>query len=264
VATLKLLFLGDVVGRPGRRLVQRVLPDLRRELAVDLVIANAENAAAGAGITAECASDLFDAGCDVLTGGNHIWDKEEGITVVDREARIVRPINYPAGTPGRGYGIFAAGGHKVAVISVLGRIFMHPMDCPFRSIDGALSKLAGQVSLVFVDVHAEATSEKIALGWYLDGRVSAVIGTHTHVPTADETILPRGTAYLTDVGMTGAHDSIIGVRKELALKRMLTQMPVRFQPADGDPRLHGVFLELDAASGRALRIERIRRASPVA
>jgi metallophosphoesterase (TIGR00282 family) len=256
---MKLLFLGDVVGRPGRRLVQRLLPDLRRELAADFVVANGENAAAGAGITADSARELFDAGVDVLTGGNHIWDKEEGIAVVDRESRIIRPVNYPAGTPGRGFGVFPAGGQRVAVLSVLGRIFMAPVECPFRSVDAALQKIAGQAALILVDMHAEATSEKVALGWYLDGRVSAVVGTHTHVATADESILPRGTAYLTDAGMTGAHDSIIGVRKELALRRMLTLMPVRFQPADGMPRLHGVLIEVDPATGRATRCERIRR-----
>lgn len=255
---MRLLFVGDVVGRPGRRLVQRLLPSLRRELAVDFVVANGENAAAGAGITGESARELFDAGVDVLTGGNHIWDKEEGVAVVDRESRIIRPVNYPLGTPGRGFGIFTAGTERVAVISVLGRIFMAPVDCPFRSVDGVLQKISGQAAVILVDLHAEATSEKIALGWYLDGRVSAVVGTHTHVATADEAILPRGTAYLTDVGMTGAHDSIIGVRKELALRRMLTLMPVRFQPADGDPRLHGVLLEVDSATGRAVRCERIR------
>lgn len=256
---MKILFLGDVVGRPGRRLVQRLLPDLRRELSADLVIANGENAAAGNGITADTAGELFGAGVDVLTGGNHIWDKEEGVSLVDRDERIVRPVNYPPGTPGRGFAVFTAGGQRVAVISVLGRIFMHPVDCPFRGVDGALQKLAGQTSIIFVDAHAEATSEKMALGWYLDGRVSAIVGTHTHVATADERVLPRGTAFLTDAGMTGAHDSIIGVRKELALRRMLSSMPVRFQPADGDPWLNGALVEIDPATGRAKRIERIRR-----
>ena len=256
---MRILFLGDVVGRPGRWLVQRLLPDLRRELAADFVIANGENAAAGNGLTVDTAGELFEAGVDVLTGGNHIWDKEEGVALIDRDERIVRPVNYPPGAPGRGFGLYTAGPHRLGVISVLGRIFMHPVDCPFRGVDGAIVKLGGQAPVIFVDVHAEATSEKIALGWYLDGRVSAIVGTHTHVATADERILPRGTAFLTDAGMTGAHDSIIGVRKELALRRMLTSMPVRFQPADGDPRLNGVMIEVDGETGRASRIERVRR-----
>ncbi|MDM7914555.1 MAG: TIGR00282 family metallophosphoesterase [Candidatus Eisenbacteria bacterium] len=257
---MRILFIGDIIGRPGRRLVQKLLPGLRAELELDFVVANAENIAAGAGITGDCASEMFDVGVNVLTGGNHIWDKEEGIAVVDRDARIVRPVNYPPGTPGRGLGVYPVGEHRVAVVSVLGQIFMNPpLDCPFRAVDGALTRLAGQAGVVLVDVHAEATSEKIALCWYLDGRVSAVLGTHTHVQTADERILPRGTAALTDVGMTGPRDSIIGVRKELALRRMLSSMPVRFQTADGDPELQAVPLEVDPGSGRAGRIERIRR-----
>jgi len=258
---VRILFIGDIIGRPGRRLVQRLLPGLRAELQLDFVVANAENIAAGNGITADCAGEMFDAGVNVLTGGNHIWDKEEGVAVVDRDERIVRPVNYPPGTPGRGLGVYSVGEHRVAVISVLGRIFMNPpLDCPFRAVDGALAKLAGQAGVVLVDMHAEATSEKIALSWHLDGRVSAVLGTHTHVPTADERILPRGTAALTDVGMTGPRDSVIGVRKELALRRMLGSMPVRFQTADGDPELQAVLLEVDPSSGRASRIERVRRA----
>jgi 2',3'-cyclic-nucleotide 2'-phosphodiesterase len=259
---VRILFVGDVVGRPGRRLAAALVPELRREIGADLVIANGENVAGGKGITAETAAELFAAGVDCLTGGNHIWDKDEGAAVIERDERILRPVNYPPGAPGRGFGVFAAGSHQVAVVSVLGRIFMQPTDCPFRAVDAVLQKVAGQVSIVFVDIHAEATSEKIALGYYLDGRVSAVIGTHTHVQTADERILARGTACLTDVGMTGACDSVIGVRKELALRRMLTQLPVRFQPADGDPQLHAVWIEVDPATGRATQIERVRRALP--
>lgn len=257
---MRILFIGDIVGRPGRRLAAALVPDLRREIEADLVIANGENLAAGKGITADTAAELFAAGIDCLTGGNHTWDKDEGASAIERDERILRPLNYPPGAPGRGYGLFAAGTHQVAVVSVVGRIFMHPVDCPFRAVDAVLQKVAGRAAIVFVDFHAEATSEKIALGYYLDGRVSAVVGTHTHVQTADERILARGTACLTDAGMTGAHDSIIGVRKELALRRMITQLPVRFQPADGDPWLHGTWIEVDPASGRATRIERVRRA----
>ncbi len=251
--------IGDVFAKPGRRALAALLPGLRAETGADLVIANGENAASGNGVTQETVDEFFHAGVDVITGGNHIWDKIEGVPVVEREERIIRPLNYPAGAPGRGFGVFPAGPHKVAVLSVLGRIFMQPFDCPFRGVDGALEKLGGVTPIIFVDMHAEASSEKVGMAWYLDGRVSAVIGTHTHVQTADERILPRGTAALTDVGMTGPHDSVIGVRKELALRRMLLQMPVRFQPADQDLRLHGVLIEVDARTGRATGIERIQR-----
>jgi len=235
---MKILFVGDVFGRPGRRTVGQILPGLRKECGADLVIANGENAASGVGITGETA---------------------EGIPVIEGDSRIIRPVNYPPGTPGRGFGVFPAGGRRVAVVSVLGRIFMQPYDCPFRSLEAVLGSLGGETPMIVVDVHAEATSEKVALGWYFDGRISAFIGTHTHVQTADERILPRGTACLTDVGMTGPHDSVIGVRKELALKRLLAQMPVRYQPADGDLRLHAALITLDPANGRALAIERIQR-----
>jgi 2',3'-cyclic-nucleotide 2'-phosphodiesterase len=256
---MKLLFIGDIFGKPGRKVLSRLLPDLRSEVGADLVVANGENVAGGVGITVDTAEECFGAGVDVITGGNHIWDKEEGVALVDRDERILRPVNYPPGTPGRGYGFFQVGVDRVVVISVLGRIFMQPFDDPFRALDAVLEKTSQVTRTVLVDVHAEATSEKCALAWYLDGRVSAVIGTHTHVQTADERIFPHGTAFLTDVGMTGPHDSIIGVRKELALRRMRVQMPVRFQPADGDLRLHGVLIEIDQETGRARGIERIQR-----
>jgi metallophosphoesterase (TIGR00282 family) len=257
---MRILFIGDVFGRPGRKAVERLLPSLREEYGPDLVIANAENAAAGNGITPDTAGELFAAGVEVLTGGNHTWDKAEGVPVIDSDPRVLRPINYPPGTPGRGAAVVTAAGRPVGVVNVMGRIFMQPYDCPFRATDAAIEALSAETSILFVDVHAEATSEKIGLGWYLDGRVTAVVGTHTHVQTADERILPRGTAYLTDVGMTGPHDSVIGVRKELALRRMTAQMPVRFQPAEGDIRLHAVLVEADPETGRARRIERIQRA----
>lgn len=255
---MKVLFIGDVFGSPGRRAVQRLLPTLRAERGIDFTIANGENALSGAGINASTAAELFEAGVDVITGGNHIWDKAEGIPVVEKELRIVRPINYPPGTPGRGVGVFRSGDHEIAVVSVMGRVFMQPLGCPFRALDDVLESLSTITPLVIVDVHAEATAEKMALGWYLDGRVSALFGTHTHVQTADERILPRGTAYLTDAGMTGPHDSVIGTRKELAIQRMIQQMPVRFQPAEADIRLHGALVELDPLNGRARSIERIQ------
>lgn len=255
---MRLLFVGDVFGKPGRRAVKELLPALKRERGVDFVIANGENCAAGAGITPDTAQELFAAGVDAITGGNHIWDKEEAIALIERDQRVVRPVNFPPGAPGRGFGVFTTGaGERLAVVSVLGRIFMTPYDCPFRAMESVLEKLGSSTRVIFVDVHAEATSEKMALAWYLDGRVSAIVGTHTHVQTADERIFPRGTAYLTDAGMTGPHDSVIGVRKELALRRLMQQMPVRYQPADADLRLHGILIEVDAGSGRATSVERI-------
>ena len=256
---MKLLFIGDIFGSPGRRAAVTLVPRLREERGYDLVIANAENAVSGAGLNAASAEELLRSGIDVMTGGNHTWDKAEGIPVIDQDLRILRPMNYPPGTPGRGIGLYKVGEHQIAVLSVMGRIFMQPLDCPFRALDAALESLEGVTSNIFVDFHAEATAEKVGMGWYLDDRVSALVGTHTHVQTADEKILPRGTAYLTDAGMTGPHDSVIGTRKELALQRMLTQMPVRFHPAENDVRLHGVEIELDPENGRARRIERIQR-----
>ncbi len=256
---IRILFIGDVFGRPGRRVLSALLPGLRRETRADLVVVNGENAASGVGLTADTAQEIFAAGCDVITGGNHIWDKEEGVSFIDREPRVLRPMNYPPGTPGRGFGIFQADGCSIGVISILGRVFMNPFDCPFRAADQAIATLSGSARVLFVDFHAEATSEKASLAHYLDGRVSAIVGTHTHVQTADERVLPRGTAFLTDAGMTGPHDSAIGVRKELALRRMLTQMPVRFQPGGGDLQVQGALVEADRSTGRASSISRIRR-----
>jgi 2',3'-cyclic-nucleotide 2'-phosphodiesterase len=256
---MNLLFVGDVFGKPGRRVVQALLPKLRRELQVDFCVANGENAAAGSGITPETVEELLESGVDVLTGGNHTWDKREGIAVLDNELRCLRPANYPEGVPGRGVGVYACGVEKIAVVNLLGRVFLQNVDCPFSSADQILESLSSVTNLVLVDMHAEATSEKIALGWYLDGRVSVVVGTHTHVQTADERILPRGTAYLTDAGMTGPHDSVIGVRKELALEKLRTHLPVRFQPAEDDLRLHALWVRVDPATGRALQVQRIQR-----
>jgi 2',3'-cyclic-nucleotide 2'-phosphodiesterase len=256
---MNILFIGDIFGKPGRRAVEQLLPGLRRELEVDLCVGNAENAASGAGITPETAEELFAAGVDVLTGGNHTWDRREGHTLLDRDLRILRPANYPQEVPGRGVGIFDCGREKVAVVNLLGRVFMPPVDSPFHAIDTILESLAGVTSLILVDLHAEATSEKIAMGWYLDGRVTLLVGTHTHVQTADERILPRGTAAISDLGMTGPHDSVIGVRKELALQKLLTHIPVKFQPAEGDVRLHALWVRCDAESGRALAVKRISR-----
>lgn len=252
---MKILMVGDAVGRPGRRAAAALLPKLRRELEIDLIIANGENAAAGRGLTLGSAEDLLAAGVDIITSGNHIWDQKEIINHLDGALPIVRPLNYPAGAPGRGV-IEQAG---VTVINLQGRVFMANIDCPFRAADEVLANLPRE-SIIIVDMHAEATSEKVALGWYLDGRVSAVLGTHTHVGTADTRILPQGTAFVCDVGMTGARDSIIGDDVDCVLRRFLTAMPVRLEVASGPALvLNSVLVEVDEGTGRAQRIQRIDR-----
>ncbi|MDR1989466.1 MAG: TIGR00282 family metallophosphoesterase [Acidobacteriaceae bacterium] len=254
----RLLFIGDIVGRPGRELIRKGLAGLRSYHQIDLVIANAENSAAGFGITREIGDELLDTGIDVMTSGNHIWDKKEAIEYIGAESRLLRPLNYPAGVPGNGsYVARAANGESVAVLNLMGRVFMHTIDDPFTAALRAIETLRTRARIIFVDFHAEATSEKVAMGWHLDGKVTAVVGTHTHVQTADERILPKGTAYLTDAGMTGPHDSIIGVDIEPALNRFLTSMPARFETATANPRLNGVVIEADETSGRATDIERV-------
>jgi|SRR5579859_3382947 len=261
---MRILFIGDVFGRAGRDLLHAHLPALIRERGADLVIVNGENAAAGFGITPAIAEDIFDLGADAITTGNHIWDKKEiyeYFASADgdpnaRARRLIRPANYPAGVPG--FGVYegkAKNGVPFAVLNLQGRVFMADNDDPFRKADALLAALKAKV--IFVDIHAEATSEKMAMGWYLDGRVTAVVGTHTHVPTADERVLPQGTAFITDVGMTGPYSGVIGVEKELVLERFLKSMPTRFTPATGDPWLCGVLVECDAKTGRASAIERI-------
>ncbi|MBM3298307.1 MAG: TIGR00282 family metallophosphoesterase [Candidatus Aminicenantes bacterium] len=254
--SVRILFLGDVIGRPGRQAMRRFLPELTARHAPTFVVVNAENAAGGSGLTEDIGRDLL-AEADVLTSGNHIWDKKEALAYMDREPRLLRPANYPPGNPGRGYGVFVdRGGRKVGVLNLQGRVFMEPLDCPFRAADEALEKIRLETPIVVVDFHAEATSEKQAMGWHLDGRVSAVIGTHTHVPTADERILPRGTAYLTDAGMAGGNSTVIGIRKEQALARFLTAVPQRFEPGRNGLVLSALFLEVDAETGRALDVRR--------
>ena len=255
---MKLLFIGDIVARPGRELVRRGLKSLVRAYDIDMVIANGENAAGGAGLTREISDELFATGIHVMTSGNHIWDKREVMEFIDRHPRLVRPANYPAGAPGAGSYVWKQDGFAVGVINVMGRVFMANLDDPFVAATNELARVrdAG-ATVVFVDIHAEATSEKQAMGWHLDGRVTAVVGTHTHVQTADERILPGGTAYLTDVGMTGPHDGVIGMDRNGVLARFTTGLPSRFEPATGDPRLHAVVIHADDASGRALGIERI-------
>jgi 2',3'-cyclic-nucleotide 2'-phosphodiesterase len=256
--TLRILFIGDIVGRPGRELVRRGLAALVDHHAVDIVIANAENAAAGFGITREIGDQILDWGVDVMTSGNHIWDKKEAIDYIGAEPRLLRPANYPAGVPGNGsYLARTKDGRSIGVINVMGRVFMLGIDDPFTVVLREIEAMRQRTHVIFVDFHAEATSEKIAMGWHLDGKVTALVGTHTHVQTADERILPRGTAYLTDVGMTGPHDSVIGVETEAALGRFLNAMPARFETATGNPRLNAVLVEADEKTGLATRIERL-------
>src|ERR1700751_1271164 len=258
---MHILFIGDIFGRPGRNIVKDRLAGLVKDHAIDLVIANGENAAAGFGITPPLAEDLFELGIDVITTGNHIWDKREIIDYFRRDGneslsrRLLRPANYPSDMPG--WGLYQGQKREVpyAVINLQGRVFMASNDDPFRVADQLLKEIRAKT--VIVDIHAEATSEKMSLGWYLDGRVTAVIGTHTHVPTADERILPKGTAYITDVGMTGPYESVIGIKKEIILDKFLTNMPARFEPATGDVRLCAVIVDCEQATGKARAIERV-------
>jgi len=253
---LRILMIGDVIGKPGRDAVRALLPDLKQEKSIDFVICNGENTAGGYGITADTASELLESGVDVLTSGNHIWDKKEIIPLMDGGLPLIRPANYPD-APGKGY-IHQNG---VTVVNLMGRVFMASLDCPFRTADALLERLReeGQSKVIIVDFHAEATSEKQAMGWYLDGRVSAVLGTHTHVGTVDAKILPQGTAYLTDVGMTGPSESVIGSDKEAVLERFLTSLPNRLSVADGPCMLNAALVEVDEDTGKASSIERIDR-----
>jgi hypothetical protein len=255
---MKILFIGDIVGKPGRELVRKGLRALVEHHDADLVIANAENAAAGFGVTRDIGDALREYGVDVMTSGNHIWDKKEAIEYIGTEPRLLRPANYPAGVPGRGSYVAQTGdGRSVGVVNVMGRVFMLSIDDPFAVVLREIEAIRHRARVIIVDFHAEATSEKIAMGWHLDGKVTLVVGTHTHVQTADERILPGGTGYLTDAGMTGPHDSIIGMEREPALARFLTGMPSRFEPATGNPRLNGVLVEADEKTGRATGITRI-------
>ena len=259
---MKILFIGEIVGHPGRQAVRETLPEVVAEHAPDLILANGENAAAGFGITPALVDELLDLGIEVLTSGNHIWDRKEIVPYFAGHAdgRLLRPANFPDGSPGHGlYLGRTRAGVPYAVINLQGRVFMTSIDCPFRMADELLASVAPEVKIRIVDMHAEATSEKIALGWYLDGQVTAVLGTHTHVPTADERVLPRGTAYITDLGMTGPYDSVIGIEKQAVIEKFLKQLPARFEVARGDVRLSAVLIEADAVNGRARSIRRIMR-----
>jgi metallophosphoesterase (TIGR00282 family) len=255
---LKILFIGDIVGSPGRKIVHERLADILAQRQIDLCIANGENAASGFGITPRIAEDLLSQGIEVITGGNHIWDRKEIIDFLPHEPRLLRPANFPNGSPGSGLYIGGAkNGASYAVVNLQGRTFMTALDDPFRTAARELARIPPDVNVIIVDMHAEATSEKQAMGWHLDGKVSAVIGTHTHVATADFRVLPGGTAYITDVGMTGPHDSVIGMEKEGVLRRFLDAMPARFVVAEGDVQMNTVLLDVDESTGRARSIDRL-------
>ena len=255
---MRTLFIGDIFGKPGRRLILEKLRGVLHELRIDFCIANIENAAGGFGITPQIADELLNSGIDLLTSGNHIWDKRAILPYLAEQPKLLRPHNYPKGTPGSGIYVGDTNcGVRVGVLNLQGRVFMAAIDCPFTTGLAAIEQIRKQTPIVIVDFHAEATSEKQAFGWYVDGRVTAVVGTHTHVQTADERILPRGTAYITDLGMTGPHDSVIGSVPDLALDRFLRQMPNRLEPATGNLRMCGAVVEIDESNGRATGIQRI-------
>jgi len=273
--SLRVLFLGDVCAEPGRKAVEQELAGLRQRLGADFVIVNGENAAAGYGITPKLADGLLKAGVGCITTGDHAYDRKEVWEYLGTEPRILRPLNFPPQAPGRGYGIYDCGlanaegtqgtegtKVKVAVVNLQGRVFMKPLDCPFRRVLPVLDEIRRETQVVFVDIHAEATAEKQGMGWFLDGRVSAVLGSHTHVQTADEAILAGGTAFISDVGMCGSFDSVLGMSKDLSLRRMVEMVPVRLHPATGDVRLNGVWVDVEISSGRALAIGRL--SEPVA
>jgi len=255
---MRILFIGDIFGRPGREIVRRALPALVERESLDFVIANVENSAAGFGVTGDIADTILGYGVDAMTTGNHVWDKKEVLEYMPRQPKLLRPANFPAGVPGRGsYLGRTRTGEPIGVVNVMGRIFMQPLDDPFVVVVKEIDALRAKARVIIVDFHAEATSEKIALGWYLDGRVTAVLGTHTHVPTADTRVLPGGTAYQTDVGMSGPYDSVIGVQKEQVLQRFLTGLPGRFEAAKGDPRFCAVLIGCDETTGRAHSVQRL-------
>jgi len=255
---LRILFIGDIIGRPGRQFLKDMLPEFRQSEEIDLCIANAENGSGGFGLTPDTAKELFTAGIDVLTSGNHIWDRKVIMPFLDDEDRLLRPLNYPPGNPGKGELLFQTrSGVTVGIINLQGRAFMQAIDCPFRAAEHSLDRLKKETKITIVDFHAEATAEKLAMGWFLAGRATGVVGTHTHVQTADERILEGGTAYITDVGMTGSISGVIGMRKKEAIQKFMTQLPKRFVPVSGDVRMMAVIIGIDEKTGEADSIQRI-------
>lgn len=254
---LNVLMIGDIVGRPGRKAVKQYLQ--ANSAQYDLVIANGENAAGGKGITPEIVYELYNSSVDFITMGNHVWDKKEIIQFIEHEPNIIRPANYPPGTPGKGYSVITLGNkRKIGILNLAGRVFLPAMDCPFRTAANIVKEIRQETPMIIIDFHGEATSEKIAFGWYMDGQVSAVIGTHTHVQTADERILPQGTAYISDVGMTGPRNSVLGMEKEVIIQRFLTQMPHQFSVAKGEVVFCAISLKIDEATGKCREIKRIQ------
>ncbi|KHF38656.1 TIGR00282 family metallophosphoesterase [Halalkalibacter okhensis] len=254
---MRILFIGDVVGAPGRKMIKEYTMKLKQTYKPTITIINGENAASGKGITEKIYKGFLDAGAQVVTLGNHSWDNREIFEFIDRAKALIRPANYPTGVPGKGYTLVKINDIEIAVVNVMGRTFLQPIDCPFTKMDEILEEIKERTPYIFVDFHAEATSEKQAMGWYLDGRVSAVVGTHTHVQTSDERVLPKGTAFLTDVGMTGPYDGILGVEKEPVLHKFLTNLPARFEVAEGRAQLSGVVIDLDPKTGLAKSVKRI-------
>ena len=256
---MRILFIGDIVGEPGRHAIKELVPKLKRDKNIEFVIANCENVAGGSGVTPALADELLSYGVDVLTSGDHIWKRKEILDRLNTDKRLVRPANYPKDTPGFGATVVKSeSGKEVGVINLVGRVFMQAVECPFRVAKEEADRLKSRTNIIIVDMHAEATSEKIAMGWYLDGLVSGIVGTHTHVQTADEKILPNGTAFISDAGMTGPFDGVIGRKKEQILTRFLTQLPARFEMAEGDIQLHGVIMDVDDKTGRAKSIGRVQ------
>lgn len=253
---VNILFIGDIVGKPGLDLTETILKSFLQKYEIDFCIANGENLVDGKGINEEVANKLFAIGVHVITGGNHLWDNWNARKLLAANRNVLRPLNYPSENPGNGFIVYDLGEKgSVGVLNLQGRVFMQAIDCPFKKADWAVAKMHEQTKVIFVDFHAEATAEKVALGWYLDGRISALVGTHTHIQTADARILPRGTAYLTDVGMTGPYDSVIGLKKEIAIRRFLHQTPYKYEMASHDARISGTFLSADAETGKALKFE---------
>ena len=256
---MRILFIGDIVGKPGREAVKRFLKPLQLEYKIDATIANGENAAAGKGITKEIAEELYSNGIEFMTMGNHVWDNRDIMNFIDRENRLIRPANYPVGAPGQGHGFIRVMGRKIGVLNLSGRIFLPSLDDPFSGAIRWVNQMRQETPIIILDFHAEATSEKMALGWFLDGKVSAVLGTHTHIQTADARLLHQGTAYITDVGMTGPRDSVLGVKKEIIINRFLTQLPAKFELASGPIQINAVVLDIDEETGKARQIEAIQR-----